>query len=268
MKTTNYLLIIMTLFFSACHSGDREQVRHLPMEGCFNFRDMGGYRTLSGKRVKWGQVFRSDELQNLTEKDLEYLDRIGLCTVVDFRSEQEMESAPDRMPASVANRYELPIMPGNQSSVNGLEDDIIENGERFMEGINYSFVTDPGIIARYRTFFAILQDGNRLPLVFHCTAGKDRTGMGAALFLASLGVDEETIYEDYMLSNKYIEKKYRAIIDSLPAMKALLEVRPQYLQTGLEQIKKDHGSIDNYLREVLNVDPERMKRLYLENYEL
>jgi protein-tyrosine phosphatase len=261
----------MTTFFSACNPGnkksDQEHVRLLPMEGGFNFRDMGGYRTISGKQVKWGKVFRSDELHNLTDNDLEYLNEIPLRTIVDFRSEQELKDAPDKKPASVINSYALTITPGNRSNINdpeGLKDVVTESGERFMKGINYSFVTDSSIIARYRKFFAILQDENQTPLLFHCTAGKDRTGMGAALFLASLGVDEETIYKDYMLSNKYIEKKYKAILDTLPSMKALLEVRPQYLQTGLEQIQKDHGSIENYLRDVLQVDLDYMRKLYLE----
>jgi protein-tyrosine phosphatase len=261
----------MTAFFSACSPGnkkdDQEPARYLPIAGCFNFRDMGGYQTPSGKQVKWGKVFRSDNLWNLTSNDLEYLNNIPLRTIVDFRSEQEIEEAPDRKPASVMDSYALTITPGHQSDVNDPEKMsalVADNGERFMMEVYESFVTDPSIIARYRTFFSLLQDENRLPLLFHCTAGKDRTGIGAALFLASLGVDEETIYEDYMLSNRNLDKKYKEILDVYPNMSALLEVRPQYLQVALEQIGKHYGRIENYLRDVLKADPDGMKKLYLE----
>jgi protein-tyrosine phosphatase len=260
----------MTAFFSACSLGnkkdDQESARYLPLAGCFNFRDMGGYQTPSGKQVKWGKVFRSDNLRNLTSNDLEYLNNIPLRTIVDFRSEQEIEEAPDQKPASVMNTYALTITPGHQSNVNDpgkMSAFVAENGERFMTEVYESFVTEQSIIARYRMFFALLQDENRLPLLFHCTAGKDRTGMAAALFLASLGVDGKTIYEDYMLSNRNLDKKYKDILDAYPNMSALLEVRSQYLQVALEQIGKRYGQIENYLRDVLNADLDGMKKLYL-----
>jgi protein-tyrosine phosphatase len=187
-----------------------------------------------------------------------------LRTIVDFRSEKEIEDFPDKKPASVTNTVELIINPGRHSSRSGSADSMGDNGEEFMKEINRLFVTDSAIIDQYRAFFALLQDENEIPLLFHCTAGKDRTGMGAALFLASLGVDEKTIFEDYLLSNKQLEDKYRALIDSIPNMKPLLEVRPQYLQAGFEQIKKDHGNIEKYLQDVLKVDLDHMKKLYLE----
>lgn len=262
------------VLFSGCHSNSKQgtsnvqdkqvQERVLPLEGGFNFRDMGGYQTASGQSVKWGKVFRSDEMHHLTPADLDYLNRIPLLTIVDFRSEKEIEGTPDKKPASVKNRYELTISPGNHSNISSISELTGEYGEDFMQEINRSFVTDSMIIERYKTFFTLLQDENQVPLLFHCTAGKDRTGMAAALFLASLGVDEETIFEDYMLSNKYLEDKYKAIIDSIPSMKALLEVRPQYLRAGFEQIKKDHGDVTTYLQQVLEVDLDLMKRLYLE----
>lgn len=256
------------VFFSACNPGskqsEQEYMRVLPMEGGFNFRDLGGYKTSSGKSVKWGKVFRSDEMYNLTSSDLNYLNEIPLRTIVDFRSEKEIENAPDKKPNSVINRYELTINPGNHSNISNISELNSEYGEEFMKKINCSFVTDSGIIDRYKTFFVLLQDENQIPLLFHCTAGKDRTGMAAALFLASLGVDEDTIFEDYMLSNKYLEDKYQSIVDSLPALKPLFEVRTQYLRAGFEQIRSDHGSIENYLQNMLDVDLEHMKKLYLE----
>ena len=251
---------------SACNSDDKknEQVRVLPLESGFNFRDMGGYKTTSGKSVRWRKVLRSEEMNSLTPSDLDYLNNIPLRTVVDFRSEKEINESPDKKPASVTDSYELTINPGIHSSMTDISMLTAENGEEFMKEIYRSFVTEEAIIDRYKFFFSLLQSESKLPLLFHCTAGKDRTGMGAALFLASLGVDEDTIFEDYMISNKQLEDKYKSLINSIPQLKALLEVRPQYMQAGFEQIKKDHVSVENYIRNILDVNTDLMKELYLE----
>ena len=251
---------------SACSSGDKknEHVRVLPLEGGFNFRDLGGYKTTSGKSVKWRKVFRSEEMNDLTQTDLDYLNNIPLRTVVDFRSEKEISESPDKRPASVIESFELKINPGNYSSLSDISKLTGESGEEFMKEIYRQVVIDPAIISCYKEFFSLLQNEKKLPLLFHCTAGKDRTGMGAALFLASLGVDEKTIFEDYMLSNKQLENKYKSLIDSIPQLKALLEVRPQYLQAGFEQIVKEYGSVERYLQNILEVNLNVMKEMYLE----
>ena len=246
-------------------SGDTnsKHSRILPLEGGFNFRDMGGYESTGGKVVKWGKVFRSDEIGYLTPADLDYLNNIPLLTVVDFRSRGEIEAVPDKVPASVVNIYELTINPGNHSGIGDISKLSEANGEEFMKEINRAMVSDPEIIDIYKTFFALLQDEKQIPLLFHCTAGKDRTGLGAALFLASLGVDEKTIFDDYLLSNKQLEDKYKSLTDRLPQLKPLFEVRPQYLRAAFDKINEDHGSIEAYLRDVLDVDTELMKRMYL-----
>ena len=243
---------------------NNEYSRILPLEGGFNFRDMGGYKSTTCKTVKWRTVFRSDEMGHLTPSDLDYLSNIPLLTVVDFRSENEIEAAPDKFPTSVVNAYELTITPGNHSGIGDIGKLSAANGEEFMKEINRSMVTDPAIVERYKTFFALLQNEKQIPLLFHCSAGKDRTGLGAALFLVSLGVDEKTIFEDYLLSNQLLEDKYKSLTDSLPQLKPLFEVRPQYLHAAFDRIKKDHGSVEKYLQNILDVDLELMKRLYLE----
>ena len=247
-------------------SGDTnsKHFRILPLEGGFNFRDLGGYKSADDKMVKWGKVFRSDEMGYLTPTDLDYLNNIPLLTVIDFRSKDEIEESHDLMPASVVNTYELTIDPGNHSGLGDIGKLSAANGEEFMKEINRSMVTEPAIIDRYKTFFALLQDEKQIPLLFHCSAGKDRTGLGAALFLVSLGVDENIIFEDYLLSNQQLENKYKSITDRLPQLKSLFEVRPQYLRAAFDRIKEDNGSVEIFLRDVLSVDIELMKRLYLE----
>lgn len=237
--------------------------RHLPMTGGYNFRDMGGFRNSEGKYVKWGKVFRADDLYGLTGEDITYLNSIPLRSVVDFRSLAEAEQAPDRLPAS-ASVYRLPVVPGNLNvhALDG-EDMTPEQAVIFMTDINRSFSKDPAVIDRYRIFFRMLQDETKIPLVFHCSAGKDRTGMAAALFLYALGVEEEVIFEDYLSSNIYLADKYAGTIERFPDLKPFFEVRKEYLQAGIEQIRQDHGSVENYLINVLHADTAKLKSLYL-----
>lgn len=238
--------------------------RLLPMEGGYNFRDMGGYRTKDGRHVKWGKLFRTDDMQNLTDPDLEYLASTGIVSVVDFRSSKEMEEAPDKLPASVANHYPYAISPGNMSSYEELSRASAAQMEKYMQQMNVQFVSDPEIIAAYRKFFALLQDEAKVPLSFHCSAGKDRTGMAAALILYALGVDEETILEDYMLSNVFLTAKYKDIVEQYPRLKPMFEVRPEFLNSGIRYIKEKHGSVENYIANVLEVDIAGFREMYLD----
>lgn len=239
--------------------------RHLPMTGGYNFRDMGGYKNAEGKYVKWGKVFRSDDLHNLTDADLEYLTAIPLISIVDFRSEEEMQMGADKNPSSVKTNYPYSINPGNLMEV--VKKDISkmtsEYADSLMMDMNVMLVSDTACSNRYKEFFALLQNEDNVPLMFHCSAGKDRTGMAAALFLSSLGVYEQTILKDYLLSNIYLANKYGKLKAENPALKSFFEVKPEFLQAGLDKIKKDHGSVENYLTNVLNVDIQKMREKYL-----
>lgn len=239
--------------------------RHLPMTGGYNFRDLGGYRTTDGRYVKWGKLFRSDELHNLTEADLAYLSAMPLKSVVDFRSLQEINAAPDVNPASVTQNYAYSITPGNLMDAVNLDVNKIttQQVDTMMMKLNELLVTDSASIAQYTRFFELLQDVDKTPLMFHCTAGKDRTGMGAALILASLGVDEQTILDDYLLSNIYLADKYAKLKAENPKLAPLFEVKTEFIKAGLDKIKKDHGSIENYLTTILKVDIQKMKDMYL-----
>ncbi|MDR3059067.1 MAG: tyrosine-protein phosphatase [Prevotella sp.] len=241
--------------------------QHLPMTGGYNFRDLGGYKTSDDKYVKWGKIFRSDDLHNLTEADLDYLASIPLISIVDFRSKEEMNQAPDKNPSSVKTNYSYSISPGNLMAAASSLDDLAKltanQADTLMIGMNILLVTDSACVQQYRNLFQLLQNDTDTPLMFHCSAGKDRTGMAAALILSALGVDERTILNDYLLSNIYLADKYAKCKDESPALKSLFEVKTEFLQAGLDRIKEDHGSIENYLTKVLNVDIQKMKQKYL-----
>ncbi len=237
--------------------------KHLPMAGGYNFRDLGGYKTKDGRFVKWGKIFRSDDMPNLTKEDLEYLSSIPIVSVVDFRSEEEVKMAPDKLPSSTIKEYMYSITPGNLTAGNDIAEIASLNMDSVMIAINQLLVTDSAAIQRYVDFFALLQDESKVPLLFHCTAGKDRTGMGAALILYALGVDEDIIMNDYLLSNRYLAEKYGKFIQTYPEMESLFTVHEDFLRAGLDKIKADHGSVDNYLEKVLKINLNQFKEMYL-----
>ena len=237
--------------------------RQLPMAGGYNFRDLGGFPTPDGRHVKWGKIFRSDDLYHLTEADLHYLSSIPIISVVDFRSPNEVAAAPDKLPASVREAYPLSIEPGNVLSLVDFSELNAAQLDSIMTQIYVHLVTEKSFVDRYRTFFKLLQDTTQMPLLFHCSAGKDRTGTAAALILYALGVDEETIMEDYLASNHYLGDKYAGELAKNPHLKAALTVKREFLQAAIDRIKQDHGSVENFLVKELNVNIPKFKELYL-----
>lgn len=236
--------------------------RALPLSGVFNFRDLGGYMTKDGRSVKWGMLFRSGELSGLTENDMEYLAGIPLLTVVDFRGSYEVSSTPGIYPPKVRNKYSCPITTGDiMSAANKMPDR--EEAERLMIEANSTFISSNDIASQFKRFFKLLLKKRKAPLVFHCTAGKDRTGIVAALTLLALGVDEQTVMRDYMLSNIYIKEKYAAMAERYPNLQPLLEVKESYLNTALDKIKSDYGSIDTYITKILGINTKKLRELYL-----
>lgn len=238
--------------------------RHLPMTGGYNFRDLGGFRTKEGRHIKWGKLFRADELSNLTEDDLKYLASIPITSVIDFRAQAEARRSPDRLPPTVHFTYPIAITPGNLSK-EGIQANMLKtNIDTHMKHMNRLLVSDPVCVRAFRIFFAIVQNNLSAPLIFHCSAGKDRAGMAAALVLFALGVDEETVMEDYLASKIYLSDKYAAFIEKHPRAESIFTVKRMFLQAGINQIKRDHGSIMNFLTKELKVDIVRMRRIYLE----
>ncbi|MCD8172769.1 MAG: tyrosine-protein phosphatase [Alistipes sp.] len=238
--------------------------RHLPMSGGFNFRDLGGYRMQDGRYVKWGKLLRSDEMNNLTEEDLTYLASVPLVSVVDFRSEEEIAKAPDRLPSTVTHHYAYSIAPGNLSENISLSKmPTEEEAVSLMEDINRLFVSDGQVVGQYRRLFELLADEANAPLLFHCTAGKDRTGIAAALILYALGADDETVMRDYLLSGQYAAVKYDALTNRFPELGPFMTVRQNYLDAALREIDDRYGSVAEYLTGTLGADLEALREIYL-----
>ena len=231
--------------------------RILPLAGAYNVRDLGGYPAADGKQVAWGLVYRSGDLHSLTDADKKLLEARNIQTIVDFRMPEEVAKAPHARLATVARTVALPIEYGN---VLNLENAKTHTPEMMMMELNRSLATDAH--EQYRAFFRLLAASENTPLLFNCSCGKDRAGFAAALFLASLGVDRETILEDFMLSADGVKEKYAAVVAAKPGVAPLLTVKREYLEAAFEVIDTRYGGMDRYLREILGVDVVRMRSLY------
>lgn len=236
---------------------------HLPMEGGFNFRDIGGIYNKEGKMVRWNKLIRSDELNALTDADLDYLSSLPLRGIVDFRSKEEIEGSPDRITDSVTWRSELSMNPGNFSDVEDIFGLLAKGINPLMVQMYNELVSSPATIACYKEFFSLAQDENNTPLIYHCTAGKDRTGLATAFILYALDVDEAVIMKDYLDSNYYLTAKYNHYVSAMPDLKSLFEVNSLFLESAMETIKKNYGSMNSYLQDALGIDIDKFRKLYL-----
>ena len=251
---------------SSCFMGitnAAEVSSRLPLSTGRNFRDLGGMPAAGGRLVVSGRLFRADDLHGLCSEDLGILAAIPIATVIDFRSESEVIRNPDKLPASVRNHLLFPIVPGRLEPWNPDEGLRAKGGHGFMADIYRSLVLDEPCTVMYREFFRCVQSGDCLPLLFHCSAGKDRTGMAAAFILLSLGVDLEYIVRDYMDSNICLAGKYDHIIARRPERAPIFFADPGYLYAAIAAMEEKCGSVDRYLISVLGVDPERMRACFL-----
>lgn len=240
-----------------------ELPRRLALEGCTNLRDLGGYRAADGRRVRFGLVFRASALGALTEADLLALGRLGLRTVCDLRGERERARMPSRLPDPAPEVVSLPIEPTVGASLR----DILEHGQATGEDVvsllaeaYRAYATDK--LPQYRALLALVAEPGRLPLAFHCTAGKDRTGFGAALLLTALGVPREVIREDYLATNRFWTGSGLLPPTTPPAVaEALMRAHAPLLDAALDTALADHADTAAFLEAALGLDARRLAAL-------
>ena len=187
----------------------RDANRVLNFEGIHNFRDLGGYPTADGRTVKWGVLYRSGTLHEASRSDLSYLQQLNLRTMVDFRSTAEKEEEPDQLPDPVGFQVvEIPTLDGGDNSVANEIMARIDSGdfsgfepESFMLEANRHFASR--FTPQFRQFLQTILDANGEPVLWHCSAGKDRAGFAAAILLRILGVEPDIVVQDYALSKQY-----------------------------------------------------------------
>lgn len=270
--------------------------RRLPLNNLYNCRDMGGYYTKEDRLTRWGNVYRSDALHQIEETGQAYIVGMGVKTIVDFRSPEEISKDPNKLiwtsevfnfnphadvaqqasTQSVSRKDEekiaqLEIMVQTQEG----KEQLIKNRNVMIKQME-QLVLGTNAIKAYKQFFKKLLEDDVTPLIFHCQGGKDRTGWAAALYLGALGVDKDQIYQDYLLTDKMnaprnakrmaIYKKYTENEDVLAFLSSLQQTRKDYLDGAYNTVEKHYGTITDYLKEELELDNgllERLKSKYL-----
>lgn len=240
--------------------------RHLPLRGARNLRDLGGYRTADGRSVRWGRVFRSDQLCYLTAEDQEYLARMGIRAVCDLRDADERARHPDLLPGG-ADYHVLPVYEGQPRArlMNILLFRRHTLGKELGKG--YIQFAEYGAESYAQLLRLAAQES---PIVFHCASGKDRAGIGAALLLSLLGVPDETILADYSLSNLAFDHLYETFARTgrlrplgVPnhQVQALFVVEMAWLEGLLAYLRQTYGSVEQYLVERGGLEPEVIAKL-------
>ncbi len=243
-------------------------LRNLPVTGGHNLRDLGGYHAAGGRRVKWHTLYRSGTIYNLSPDDRAYMRQLGITAICDLRTPQECAHRPMDWHEGLNNVHYyggVPLESGARLERLLISGDALKVQMR--ERMLNIYRRLPFEQAdSYRHLFNRLNAGN-VPLLFNCSAGKDRTGVAAALLLSALGVGRETIIEDYLLSNEAIEglrimmlerdSSFGAISGGEPdAMLPVLMADTSYLQAAFTEIERQYGDIDTYLHQHLGITPK------------
>ena len=256
--------------------------RHVELDGQSNFRDVGGYVTTDGRRVKWGQVYRSGELHDLSDADVQKLDALGIKAVANFLTEREIESrGRDRLPEGT-REIPLPMETGNLGEMAGLIEEARGTGDFSKVPVELNPEIHRALINEGSEYYAILlreiADPANRPIVYHCSHGVHRTGTATAILLSALGVPWETIREDYLLSNQYRAREVARRTSDLRLLAAdTLLVEPEevdmtniqafyilqaeYIDASLEEAVKHYGSMANYIREGLGITDKELASL-------
>ena len=232
----------------------------IELQGVSNLRDLGGYRTEDGRVVRRGMVYRSAALAKLTAADRAVMDRLGLRTVCDFRGVEESGRAPTHLPGP--RIVALPIEPTVGAGLRDILRTREATGEALhavLERAYAAYALDSS--AQYGALLdAILEGGT--PLLFHCSAGKDRTGFGAAMLLTALGVPWDAVVADFEATNRFWRRDTVPSEDLPPAIReSLLRAEKRLLAAAFDAARQRHGSVDAYLAEALGLDAGRRAKL-------
>jgi protein-tyrosine phosphatase len=257
--------------------------RQLPLEGAANFRDLGGYRTSNGKSIRWGKVYRSNNLAGLTDADYKFLESIHLKLVCDVRTEYERNQQPTKWQGTPPQFLLAPI--GSETMIREASASFDPKSAAASQSALVSetrgyeqFIAE--FAGQYDLVFHRLAAGE-VPLMFHCSAGRDRTGTFAALLLTMLGVPRQTVVEDYVLTGKYlladtnIEKMASDLQKSMglsskpdiASLRTRLEMKPAVIESTFRVIDERYGSFDAYRRDQLHITDAQMdiiRKLLLE----
>lgn len=264
----------------------------IPLEGIFNTRDLGGMETSDGRKIKPRSLIRSGELFNLTENDKQTLtDRYKLKKVVDFRTGAERSEKPDPILDNVQYIW-APIMSEEAMGITHDEEserDVIAELFRYLQenqitlvdymaGIYKILLSTDQAQREYSRFFRELLSNESGSVLWHCSAGKDRVGVGTALLLTALGIPKDVIIEDYLMTNTFTNTEYENAVKFLKSQNAdeavingiegVFKVRESYITASLSYVEENYGSVDEYINKALGITQNEisdLRNMYLEN---
>ena len=261
-------------------TGERAPSRHVALDGAVNVRDIGGYRSVHGLEVVRGRLFRGDALNQISAADTERLDRLGLRTVIDFRTSGEvLIGGDDRLPYGVESAH-LPVSGGDLGALY----ELIASGDHerqrrelgggraasYIAEMNRGFVTDARQREAFGAALRLVCTPGRRPLLYHCTGGKDRAGWMTAIVLTALGVSRELVLRDYLLSNDFHRTGYQklrvdliktGIVADPELLRPILEQSATYLGAAFEEADRSYGSFGRFLTLGLEVSEARLAEL-------
>ena len=242
--------------------------RNVNIPGIQNFRDMGGYPSYpTKKRVRWGMLYRSAQIDSISPGSRRELKNMGIRTIIDLRSEEELHNYP-QLDDKEFRIVHIPIPTGNMESIlQGIRKEKIKSDTiyRLVERMNRKLVAN--YQKEFREVFDILLNPDCYPAVIHCTSGKGRTGVVSALLLAALGVNEDVIMSDYRLSNDYFnipkasKYAYELPANSQEAITTIYSAKEDFLNAAKDQIESEYGSIQSYLEKGIGLSTEEIRQL-------
>jgi protein-tyrosine phosphatase len=242
-----------------------------------NFRDAGGLVTASGKTIRTGMLYRSGDLSDATPEDLQTLSKLGIRTIVDLRSVYEAEHHPDRLPVSSPHTFHFPIQVSfhdNKNPIQEMFSHLFGSSRR----LDYHAVMVDSYreyVSRFQSTFArvfqLALDPANLPMLVHCTAGKDRTGFTISLVQRALGLGHEPALENYLLSNRAAEALKETMRSrytlasrfgfSFDKLTPLMEARSEYFEAAYDQVETMYSTLDGYLEHGLGINPQQVSSL-------
>jgi len=246
-----------------------DERRIMKLEGGVNFRDIGGYRTEDGYRVRWGKVYRSGLLSRLTPHDLDVIARLNIRLICDLRGPQEVRSAPEALFDLQREHIPIEAPDGTMDRLYALFFDRQRLTKILVQAYTETMIKENPHV--FGVIFRHLADPDHLPILIRCTAGKDRTGIVIAILLLALGVPEDTVLADYSLSNYYYEdfkvfaQQAMGLVSSFgllgDALQPLMLADPALLRQTIAYVRSEYGSVDAYLRNQAGIDADTLADL-------
>ncbi len=240
--------------------------RHIALEGCHNCRDLGGYETTDGRRVRWGELYRSSDLCALNDDDMARVAELGIATVYDLRSPEEAGARPSRLPDGISvEQRRAPSIRARPFET--LEDMIIGGTLPIPDDSDVTAVyvgqIESGLVDEFRRVLELAANASARPLLFHCAAGKDRTGLAAGLLLGVLGVPRTTIVADYDLTTQHLMpprmRELRPLLDAHgiddERVAPFLTARTEVFERTVDVVEQRWGGFTEYAIDHLGVTP-------------